>query len=119
MPIHTFIKHLKDQPQEISFEQTMQIINDNYDYTPCKFYNGIDEGIITNEAGSNEGSCKIFAFGLTNELNEEETLTCFGDFYRNDVLKYPQANDHANIRTFMIHGWSGIKFDNEALVKKS
>ena len=119
MSVSQFIKLIKDRPQEVSFDQAMQLINDEYDYTPCKFYNGINEGIITNEAGSNEGSCKIFAFGLANNLSKEETLTCFGDFYRNDVLKHPEANDHANIRTFMIHGWNGIKFDNNALKRKS
>jgi hypothetical protein len=119
MPISQFIKFLKDQPQKVSFDQAIQIINDNYDYTPSTFFNGLNEDKVTNEAGSNEGSCKIFAFGLTNELNKEETLSCFGDYYRNDVLKHPNSNDHANIRTFMIYGWAGIKFENNALTEKS
>jgi len=119
MPINQFIELIKNNPQKVSFNQTIQLINDNYDYMPCNFYNGVGDQIVTNEAGSNEGSCKIFAFGLLNKLSKEETLACFGDFYRNDVLKHPQANDHANIRTFMIHGWDGIKFDNAALKIKS
>ncbi len=115
MTISQFIKFIKDHPQKVSFDQTIQLINDNYDYTPSKFFNGINKDIITNEAGSNEGSCKIFAFGLINKLSKEETLSCFGDFYRKDVLMHPEASDHANIRTFMIHGWKGIQFDNDVL----
>ena len=119
MTVSEFIKFVKAYPQEVSFDQTIQLVNDVYNYTPRRFYNGINDKMITNEAGSNEGSCKIFAFGLANKLSEEETLTCFGDFYRNDVLNHPDGNDHANIRTFIIHGWNGIKFDNNALVLKS
>jgi hypothetical protein len=70
-----------------------------------------------NQAGSNEGSCKIFAFATTEGLSEAETLACFGKYYREDVLQNPQVSDHANIRTFMRHGWKGIRFEQSALVQ--
>ncbi|WP_083761723.1 HopJ type III effector protein [Psychromonas ingrahamii] len=45
-------------------------------------------------------------------------LACFGHYYREDVLKHPQAKDHQNIRQFMISGWQGIDFSSQALYNK-
>jgi hypothetical protein len=56
---------------------------------------------------------------LLNNLNQEQTLACFGDYYREDVLKNPEGNDHGNIRNFMNTGWNGIKFEDQALQVKS
>jgi hypothetical protein len=72
---------------------------------------------VVNESGTNEGSCKIFAFAQLNDLSVEQTLACFGKYYREDVLENPEGNDHGNIRNFMISGWEGVKFSCEALVK--
>ena len=51
-------------------------------------------------------------------LSQEQTLTLFGEFYREDVLKNPDGTDHQNIRNFIEFGWDGISFDGEALKKK-
>jgi hypothetical protein len=48
-------------------------------------------------------------------LNEKQTLACFGKYYREDVLRHPENDDHANIRNFMLYGWEGIVFEGEAL----
>ena len=88
----------------------MQVIEENYTYTPVAFSNGS----INNEAGQNEGSCKIFAFAKLNSLDEVTTLKCFGRFYQ-DVLNTPEGDDHGNIRNFMNSGWSGISFSSQAL----
>ncbi len=53
-----------------------------------------------------------------HDLNEQQTLACFGDYYRIDVLQHPEAQDHQNIRNFIQFGWSGIQFDNQALTEK-
>ena len=53
-----------------------------------------------------------------NGLDQEQTLTCFGDYYRKDVLEHPEGSDHANIRNFIKSGWSGIKFETQALKAK-
>ena len=101
------------QEASVEFEQVMQVITDNYQYQPTNFTNGE----IVNEAGTNEGSCKIFYFAKLNELSPEQTLTCFGRYYRDDVLANPAGNDHGNIRNFMQTGWQGIDFDSVALTK--
>ena len=109
MTLNEFLQQLGSNPA-LDFEDTMQVIADNYSYTPAGFKNGE----IYNEAGQNEGSCKIFAFAQINKLNEEQTLKCFGRFYQ-DVLNTPEGTDHGNIRNFMVSGWSGIEFDQSAL----
>lgn len=109
MTLNDFIQQISTNTA-LDFEDTMQIIETNYTYTPTAFNNGD----IRNEAGQNEGSCKIFAFAQVNNLDEETTLKCFGRFYQ-DVLNTPEGNDHGNIRNFMKSGWAGIKFSGKAI----
>lgn len=99
--------------QPVSFPETIAYIDENYNFTPTTFKNGNQ----INNAGENNGSCKIFAFAQMNQLTKDETLTLFGDFYQ-DVLNIPDAAGHQNIRNFMIFGWDGIQFEGVALLKK-
>ncbi len=105
------LAEIKQQEKSIEFEQVMQVINDNYRYQPTTFKNAE----LVNEAGTNEGSCKIFYFAQLNTLNQQQTLACFGRYYREDVLANPEGNDHANIRNFIKTGWQGIEFKSVAL----
>jgi hypothetical protein len=98
----------------VTFEDVMLVISTYYNYQKSAFKNGE----INNQSGTNEGSCKIFAYAQLNDLSEQATLNCFSQYYRNDVLKNPLGNDHGNIRNFMKSGWSGIKFENTALMLK-
>lgn len=118
MSIELFIKKLTDTPDEVAFSDTMVFIENHFDYIPCRFTNGVGDKQAVNEAGTNEGSCKTFSLGKLLALDETQVLQCFGDYYRNDVLKKPDGSDHANIRNFMIHGWGGITFDDVALKAK-
>lgn len=112
------VMQLHSSPESVTFEQVIETITSDYDYTPSRFTNGFDENSAVNEAGTNEGSCKVFAFAQLNNLSKEQTLHCFGDYYRKDVLENPAATDHANIRNFIQHGWDGIHFENWVLEKK-
>ncbi len=105
------IEQLKNSPASVEFDQVIAAITDHYDYQPSRFSNGD----AINEAGTNEGSCKLFAFGQINKLSEDDMLACFGTYYREDVLLHPEGTDHANIRNFMVSGWGGIKFEKAAL----
>ena len=115
MTPYTLINLTKTAPADIQFQDVMNVIDTYYHYTPTRFTNGD----VVNEAGTNEGSCKIFAFASVNKLSEEATLALFGTYYRHDVLDHPEANDHVNIRTFMQLGWAGIAFDGVAVVEKA
>lgn len=114
MSLTSFLETLASSPQTVSFKDTVSVIEENYAFTETAFANGDAE----NNAGQNNGSCKIFAFGRLNDLTEEQTLHCFGDYYRNDVLGNPDGDDHQNIRNFIQSGWAGVHFSGEALVAK-
>ncbi len=114
MIISNFLEKLNSAPESVTFADTMAAIESNYDFTETTFKNGE----TNNEAGTNSGSCKLFAFAKLNGLDQEQTLTCFGDYYRKDVLKNPEGTDHANIRNFIKSGWSGIRFEAQALKAK-
>ncbi|TMM47045.1 HopJ type III effector protein [Colwellia ponticola] len=105
-----FISQLSSAPEKVSFEQTMQVISEHYRYVPATFSNGD----LVNEAGTNEGSCKIFYFAKLNHLTEQQTLVCYGQYFR-DVLNNPTGTDHGNIRNFMVSGWSKLDFNSVAL----
>lgn len=105
------LEQLKNIPETLDFKEVIAFIEDHYDFTPTQFKNGN----IVNEANQNNGSCKVFSFAKLNNLTKEETLSLFGDFYRNDTLGNPEGTDHQNIRNFMEFGWNGILFEGEAL----
>ena len=115
MTINKLIDKINTQAEQIDFAEVIETIETCYRYTPTRFTNGKGSNAVTNEAGTNEGSCKIFAFASLNHLDEKQTLACFGKYYREDVLGHPDNDDHANIRNFMLHGWQGIKFEGDAL----
>lgn len=115
MTIDELRRLLSDSPERVEFNDVIATINENYHYTPTPFTNGIGEHKIVNEAGQNEGSCRIFAFARLQHLDKEQTLACFGKNYRDEVLPFPLGRNHANIRAFMQYGWMGIHFDGEAL----
>lgn len=111
MNIDTFLDRLNDKPESITFEDTMAVIDANFQFTPTGFTNGSQ----VNAADENNGSCKLFAFAKRVGLTEAQTLICFGDYYRKDVMNNPRGEDHANIRNFMDTGWSGVRFDADPL----
>ncbi|MEW4983630.1 MAG: HopJ type III effector protein [Cycloclasticus sp.] len=107
------IEQLRQAMTTLQFNDSMDIIDALYEFTPTGFSNGK----VHNEAGENNGSCKLFAFAKMNDFSEPQTLACFGEFFR-DVLATPDGDDHQNIRNFMQTGWAGITFDASPLVEK-
>jgi len=103
----------------VMFNEVMAVINDHYVYRPCRFTNGLGDDPIVNEAGTNEGSCKIFYLGRLLGLDQQDTLALFGDYYRQDVLNAPYGTNHANIRRFMRDGWAGVLHEGIALEPKA
>lgn len=114
MELQAFLTKLNNAPDSIEFDDSMAVIDANYDFTPTAFENGDCD----NEAGQNNGSCKILAFSHLNGLTEQQTLACFGKFYREDVLGDPEGDGHQNIRNFMQTGWDGVKFKGQPLEPK-
>lgn len=114
MELKAFLQRLNDAPDSVNFSDTIALIDALYDFTPTAFTNGATR----NEAGQNNGSCKLFSFAKLQGLSQQQTLACFGDYYRKDVLGNPDGADHQNIRNFMKSGWAGIEFSGTALVPK-
>lgn len=113
--LESFFRQLTTDPDSISFQQSIMLIESLYEFKETAFRNGDKRNV----AGENNGSCKIFAFALLHRLSEPQTLQMFGDYYRIDVLESPAGQDHANIRQFMQYGWDGIEFDGQAISPKS
>jgi hypothetical protein len=112
--IQPFIDRVR-RGEPVEFQDTMAVIEANYRYTPTRFSNGLGPAAVVNEAGKNEGSCKLFSFARLAGLTREETLALFGAYYRDDVLGHPEGSDHQNIRNFIRDGWDGIRFEGDAL----
>ena len=112
--MENFLNKVKSNPELLTFQETIEVLESNYNFTPTAFKNGNQ----INNAGENNGSCKIFAFAKIHQLEKDQTLALFGSYYFDDVLKNPDGNDHQNIRNFMIFGWDGISFEGEALELK-
>lgn len=108
------LQKLKTAPENIQFPDVIQVIDDHYTFTPVTFTIGKQK----NQVGENQGSCKVFAFAQLHGLKADLTPHLFGEYYREDVLKHPDGNDHQNIRNFLQYGWEGVKFDSLALTAK-
>ncbi len=115
MTLDAFLDTLRNTPDTIEFTDTMAVIESNYEFTPTRFTNGA----TINEADQNQGSCKLLAFAQLNGLSPAETLACFGQYYRQDVLQHPDGDDHQNIRNFMQLGWEGVAFSGQPLTAKA
>jgi hypothetical protein len=114
MTINEFKTKLKENPSNVAFSETIELIEAHYDFTPSSFLNGD----IKNQAGENSGSCKVFAFAKAQSLTKEEALACFGAFYFEEVLNDPTGTGHQNIRNFMNHGFDGLAINGTALSEK-
>ena len=110
----TLEEKIQHSPASITFSEVIAHIDAHYDFAPTRFTNGT----AVNEAGQNNGSCKIFSFAKLHGLTQDQTLALFGDYYRVDVLGNPEGTDHQNIRNFIQSGWEGILFEGEALREK-
>jgi hypothetical protein len=114
MNVTTFLEKLKQTPKAITFAETIETIESNYEFTPTAFQNGNQH----NGAGENSGSLKVFTFAKIHQLTQAETLSCFGAYYFEEVLGDPEGTNHQNIRNFMLFGWEGIQFGGDALTLK-
>lgn len=116
--LDTLLDRIKTTPENVEFNDVINVIEEYYDYSPTLFKNGIETDGVVNQIKENEGSCKIFSFAQLHQLNETQTLNCFGQYYRDEVLNYPDETNHKNIRTFIKYGWDHISFEKPALISK-
>jgi len=118
MNLNELLTAIEVEPEYLQFDDVIETIDNEYTYTPSKFTIGQGDDTVINEAETNEGSCKILAFAILNNLTKEQTLNCFGKFYRKDVLQEPEGEDHANIRALLKYSLDDVFFYDTVLVKK-
>lgn len=106
MKLDIFLKKLADNPTTVTLDDTLAAVSESYDFTPVAFTNGG----VQYSAGQNVRSCQLLAFAMLHRLTKEQTLNCYGLYYREDVLRNPTGTDHEPIRNFMKHGWEGVSF---------
>ncbi|GGD11155.1 HopJ type III effector protein [Halopseudomonas salina] len=95
------------------FSDTLGFIDAHYLYQPS----GFDNGPVRNNAGENQGSCKVLAMALDLGLDDLQALQCFAEHYQS-VLANPDGQDHANIRALRDHGLAAVKFDSSPLTRR-
>lgn len=110
-----FNSNVEMDGSDLTFEDTMEIIDKFYESQLLEFKNGD----IVNKQGENEGSGKLLSYAALSELDKETTLKLWGQYYR-EVVKDSEGSSHANIRNFMKYGWDGVPFENGiALTRKA
>lgn len=110
MSVQILLDKLKQK--QIVFKDVLDYIQENYSYTPSAFTNGSQ----VNSAEENQGSARVLFFAKLENLSQEDTLSLFAEHYES-VLATPDQTDHQNIRQFQMHGFQGLKFENDVLKK--
>ena len=108
-----YLENLKSGVQ-MKFSDFLDLIEQEYTFSNIAFENN---GLV-NSREENQGSAKVFCFGLMHSLSKVETIKCFGEHYQS-VLDSPESNSsHLNIRNFMNTGWEGLLIDQSTLKVK-
>jgi len=106
-PVAAVIAKVRDDPSSVEFDEVIGAIDQCFDFFGTKFVNGD----LVSASSENAGSSKILSLAKMFELTTEETLACFGKYYR-DVLDTPDGTDHGNIRNLMKTKLEGVTFPN-------
>lgn len=102
-----FNANLEMDASDLTFEEVMGHIDENYETQLLEFRNGD----IVNKPGENEGSAKVLSYAILSGFDKDTTLKLWGQYYR-EVLADPEGDSHSNIRNFMKNGWDGVPFEN-------
>ena len=113
MNTQQYLENLKLGVQ-MKFSDFLELIEQEYTFSNIAFTNN---GLI-NSKDENQGSAKVFCFGLMHSLDEKETIRCFGEHYKSVRESPKDATSHLNIRNFLKIGWKGVSIDKYALSVK-
>ena len=98
---------------KMDFSDFTNLIDQEYEFLNVAFTNS---GLV-NSKEENQGTAKVFCFGLIHSLSESDTLRCFGEHYQS-VIEDSNGTSHQNIRNFMKTGFDGLAFESEVLSSK-
>ena len=113
MNTQQYIEQLRSGTQ-MKFSDFIDLIAREYRFSNIAFENS---GVF-NSKDENQGSAKVFCFGLMHSLSEREVIKCFGEHYQSVLDSSQDQSSHLNIRSFMNNGWGGVTIDFAALTIK-
>ena len=113
MNTQQYIEQLRSGTQ-MKFSDFIDLIAREYIFSNIAFENS---GVF-NSKDENQGSAKVFCFGLMHSLSEREVIKCFGEHYQSVLDSSQDQSSHLNIRSFMNSGWGGVTIDFTALTIK-
>ena len=113
MNTQQYIEQLRSGTQ-MKFSDFIDLIAREYRFSNIAFENS---GVF-NSKDENQGSAKVFCFGLMHSLSEREVIKCFGEHYQSVLDSSQDQSSHLNIRSFMNSGWGGVTIDFAALTIK-
>lgn len=114
MKVDHLLELIRTSPELLEHDVVLCTIDEYYLYQPTYFMNGA----VVNNPGENEETCKILAFAKMHDLDKEQTLACFGRFFREEVRDHLHDVGHPNIRAFLVCGWRGVEFYGNALTPR-
>ena len=88
MNTQQYIEQLRSGTQ-MKFSDFIDLIAREYSFSNIAFENS---GVF-NSKDENQGSAKVFCFGLMHSLSEREVIKCFGEHYQS-VLDSPKIKAH-------------------------
>ncbi|KAJ1637914.1 HopJ type III effector protein-domain-containing protein [Pavlovales sp. CCMP2436] len=106
-PIAALLVKVRTQPGSVMFAETLEAIDQAFEFFGTKFVNGA----VSSTSSENEGSSKVLSLSQLVGMTTDETLVCFGEHYR-DVVADPSGSSHANVRALMTTGLEAVLFSN-------
>ena len=113
MNTREYLEQLKSGVK-MNFSDFTNLIDQEYQFLNVAFANND----LINSKEENQGSAKVFCFGLMHSLSETDTIRCFGEHYRSVIDQPENYNSHLNIRRFISTGWEGVSINPSALKSK-
>ena len=113
MNTHEYLEKLRSGVK-MNFSDFTNLIDREYEFLNVAFKNNN----LINSKEENQGSAKVFCFGLMHSLSEEDTIRCFGEHYLSVISEPENHNSHLNIRSFISNGWKGVLINQNALKLK-
>ena len=108
-----YLENLKSGVQ-MKFSDFIDLIEQEYTFSNIAFTNNG----LSNSKDENQGSAKVFCFGLMHSLDEKDVIRCFGEHYQSVLVLPEDVTSHLNIRNFLKMGWKGVLIDKNALSVK-
>ena len=102
------------QSGQHEFATALTFIEHWFEFTPTAFSNGP----VDNRDNQNQGSCQVLALAELLQFDDQQTLLCFGEHYR-DVLATPDVDNHHNLRRLIRDGRRDIQFERFPLTPKA